>query len=127
MSICSAETPLKHYASYATQDFYDLTWAYLERAKEDHIVYVEPFFDPQTHTERGIAFSTALQGIYAALRDAETKLGIKGNIIICFLRHLGPEAAMQCLEQAGACQSTLTDLSLTQMLDVMGADLLNFK
>lgn len=85
------------------QDFYDLTWAYLEKAKANQVVYVELFFDPQSHTERGIAFSTVIHGIHSALQDADTKLGVSGNIIMCFLRHLGPEAAMACLEQASTC------------------------
>ena len=74
------------------QDFYDLTWAYLERAQANRIVHVELFFDPQTHTERGIDFAVALHGIHDALKDAETKLNISGKIIMCFLKHLGPDA-----------------------------------
>ena len=81
------------------QDFYDLAWAYLERAAHDHVIHVELFFDPQTHTERGIAFATAINGIHKALKHAQARLGISGLVIMCFLRHLGAEAALQCLEQ----------------------------
>lgn len=82
------------------QDFYDLTWAYIEKCKEDHVVHTEIFFDPQTHTERGVAFSTVIQGIDRALRDAKEKYGITSFIIMCFLRHLSEEAAFETLEQA---------------------------
>ncbi|KAK9796712.1 hypothetical protein WJX73_009792 [Symbiochloris irregularis] len=82
------------------QDFYDLTWAYLERAHAEGVVHVEPFFDPQTHTQRNVPFGTAVKGVHAALKDAEAKWGMTSGIIICFLRHLGPEAALECLEEA---------------------------
>ena len=81
-------------------DFYHLTWAYLQRAKADGVVHVEIFFDPQTHTERGIAFDTVLQGIWRALQDGENKLGISSRLILCLLRHLSADAAMQTLRQA---------------------------
>ncbi len=70
------------------QDFYDLTWSYLERCKVDNVIHTEIFFDPQTHTERGIAFETVIKGIHRALQDGETTLGITSQIIMCFLRHL---------------------------------------
>lgn len=82
------------------QDFYDLTWAYLLRAEADNVRHTEIFFDPQTHTERGIAFETALNGIHSALKDGETKLGITSEIILCFLRHLDEADAFTTLEQA---------------------------
>lgn len=82
------------------QDFYDLTWAYLERCKEDNVIHTEIFFDPQTHTERGVAFETVINGIYGALSDAEIKLGITSELIMCFLRHLSEEHAFETLEQA---------------------------
>ena len=82
------------------EDFYRLTWAYLERAKADGVVHVEIFFDPQTHTERGISFDTVLDGIGRALEDGERLLGISFRLILCFLRHLSAEAAMQTLELA---------------------------
>ena len=82
------------------QDFYDLTRAYLERAAEDNVRHVEIFFDPQTHTERGVAFDTVLNGIYRALDDAEADLSISFRIIMCFLRHLSADDAMATLEDA---------------------------
>jgi len=82
------------------QDFYDLTWAYLERAAEDNVRHVEIFFDPQTHTERNIGFETVIDGIYRALQDGESKLGITFELIMCFLRHLSATDAMTTLEQA---------------------------
>jgi adenosine deaminase len=81
-------------------DFHALTIAYLKRAHADGVVHVEIFFDPQTHTDRGIAFATALNGIRRALADGERDLGITHRLILCFLRHLSAEAAMQTLEQA---------------------------
>ena len=82
------------------QDFYDLTWEYLERCKEDHVVHTEIFFDPQTHTDRGIAFETVINGISRALDDGREKLGITSQIIMCFLRHLSEEEAFKTLEMA---------------------------
>ena len=82
------------------QDFYDLTWAYLERAHAAHVRHVEPFFDPQTHTDRGIPFETVLDGITGALADARRRFGISSQLILCFLRHLSADAAMRTLEQA---------------------------
>jgi adenosine deaminase len=82
------------------QDFYDLTWAYLERCKANNVMHVEIFFDPQGHTERGIAFETVLNGISRALDDGKKKFGITSKIIMCFLRHLSEEDAMKTLEQA---------------------------
>lgn len=82
------------------QDFYDLTWAYLERAAADNVRHVEIFFDPQTHTERGVSFDTVIAGIYRALEDGVSKLDITFELIMCFLRHLSAEEAMTTLEQA---------------------------
>src|SRR5690606_23641889 len=82
------------------EDFYDLTWAYLERCKEDYVRHTEIFFDPRTHADRGIPFEVSLNGIHAALKDGETKLGISSHIIMCFLRHLSEEEALKTLEQA---------------------------
>jgi adenosine deaminase len=82
------------------RDFYDLTWAYLERMHGENVRHVEPFFDPQTHTDRGIPFETVLDGIVRALADGERKLGISSRLIMCFLRHLPADAAMRTLEQA---------------------------
>ena len=82
------------------RDFYDLTWAYLERARADNVRHVEIFFDPQTHTERGIAFGTVIDGIGRALDDARDRLGITSGLIMCFLRHLDESAALRTLEEA---------------------------
>jgi adenosine deaminase len=82
------------------QDFYDMTLAYLRRAHADGVVHVEPFFDPQTHTDRGIDFGTVITGITMALRDGEAQLGITYRLIMCWLRHLSQEAAFETWEQA---------------------------
>ena len=82
------------------QDFYDLAWAYFEKCAEDNVVHTEMFFDPQTHTDRGIAFEVVLNGLQRACDDAKAKLGITSHLIMCFLRHLTEEAAFKTLEQA---------------------------
>ncbi|MCL9773889.1 adenosine deaminase [Vibrio methylphosphonaticus] len=82
------------------QDFYDLTWAYLQRCHADNVIHTEIFFDPQTHTERGIAFDTVINGIARALQDGQQKLAISSHIIMCFLRHLSEESAINTLTLA---------------------------
>lgn len=82
------------------QDFYDLTRAYLERVHGDNVRHVEIFFDPQTHTERGVAFDTVIDGIHRALADGEAELGISFRLIMCFLRHLDEAEATATLEAA---------------------------
>lgn len=82
------------------QDFYDLTWAYLQKCEEQNVVHTEPFFDPQTHTDRGIPFEMAMRGISDALADGRELLGISSGLILSFLRHLPEEAAFKTLEQA---------------------------
>ncbi|WED22882.1 adenosine deaminase [Vibrio sp. JC009] len=82
------------------QDFFDLTWAYLLRCQKDHVIHTEIFFDPQTHTDRGIAFETVVNGIDRALKQAQSELGISSQLIMCFLRHLSEDAAFETLEQA---------------------------
>ncbi len=82
------------------QDFYDLTWAYLDKVSSENVRHVEIFFDPQTHTDRGVAFATVIDGIHRALQDAQGKLGISSRLILCFLRHLSAEAAMTTLIDA---------------------------
>ena len=82
------------------QDFYDLTWAYLAKVHEQNVVHTEIFFDPQTHTDRGIPFDTVINGIYRALRDGKEKLGISYKLILSFLRHLDEASAFKTLEQA---------------------------
>ena len=80
------------------KDFYDMTWAYLEKIHLENVLHTEIFFDPQTHTERGISFDTAINGIYKALEDGKEKLGISFKIIMCFLRHLDEGSAFETLE-----------------------------
>ena len=82
------------------QDFYDMTWAYLQRCARDHVVHTEIFFDPQGHTGRGITFETVFEGIWSALQDGESQLGISSRVILCFLRHLDQDDAFSTLEQA---------------------------
>ncbi|MFK3823105.1 adenosine deaminase, partial [Pseudomonas yamanorum] len=83
-----------------SQDFYDLTWAYLLRCKAQNVIHTEPFFDPQTHTDRGVPFEVVLNGIAAALKDGEQQLGITSGLILSFLRHLSEEEAEKTLDQA---------------------------
>ena len=83
-----------------SQDFYDLTWAYLLRCKEQNVIHTEPFFDPQTHTDRGVPFEVVLNGIASALKDGEQQLGITSGLILSFLRHLSEEEAQKTLDQA---------------------------
>jgi adenosine deaminase len=82
------------------QDFFDLTWAYVLKCKEDNIVHTEIFFDPQTHTDRGIKFDIVINGIYRALKKAEKEFGLSFKIIMCFLRHLDEEEGFKILDQA---------------------------
>lgn len=82
------------------QDFYDLTWAYLKKCHQQNVIHVEPFYDPQTHTGRGVSFETVVNGISQALKDGEAQLGITSKLIMCFLRHLSEEAAFDTLTQA---------------------------
>lgn len=82
------------------QDFYDLTMEYLMRCHADNVVHTEIFFDPQTHTDRGVAFKTVINGIARALNDGENQYGITSHIILCFLRHLSEEAAFDILRLA---------------------------
>ncbi|WP_323886168.1 adenosine deaminase [Aeromonas veronii] len=82
------------------QDFFDLTWAYLERCAADKVVHVEIFFDPQTHTARGVSFATVLGGIERALQTGEREFGISWRLIMSFLRHLSEEEAFATLAEA---------------------------
>ena len=94
------------------QDFYDLAWAYFEKCAEDKVVHTEMFFDPQTHTERGVEFATVLNGLKRACTDAKDKLGISSQLIMCFLRHLSEEAAFKTLEQALAFKDDIIAVGL---------------
>ena len=82
------------------QDFYDLTWAYLEKARAQNVLHAEIFFDPQGHTVRGVPFETVIDGIWRAMTMAEPALGISSKLILCFLRHLDEADAMATLEAA---------------------------
>ncbi|AXH11983.1 adenosine deaminase [Halarcobacter bivalviorum] len=82
------------------EDFYALTWDYILKCKENNIIHAEIFFDPQTHTQRGIAFKTVISGIKEALVDAKKEFGISSEIIMCFLRHLSEKEAFETLEQS---------------------------
>ena len=82
------------------QDFYDLAWAYLERAKRQKVVHAEIFFDPQGHTARSVPMATVINGLARALADAEAKLGITSKLILCFLRHLDEDDALRTLDAA---------------------------
>ncbi len=82
------------------EDFFDLTWAYLLKCKKDNVVHTEIFFDPQTHTDRGIDFDVVINGIYKALSKAKNELNITSKIIMCFLRHLDEDSGFKVLGKA---------------------------
>ena len=82
------------------QDFYDLTWAYLTRAVSQGVRHAEIFFDPQTHTDRGVPFESVVTGIRRALHDGEARIRITSGLIMCFLRHLSADAATRTLHEA---------------------------
>lgn len=81
-------------------DFYDLTWSYVEKLKDQNVLHVEISFDPQAHILRGIPFKKVIKGISRALDDAKEKYNLSSKLIMCFLRHLSCESAMETLEQA---------------------------
>jgi adenosine deaminase len=81
-------------------DFYDLAMAYFRKARSQNVVYAETFFDPQAHTSRGVDFETVIGGFTRAQRDANEQLGLRSQLIMCFLRDLSAESAMETLEQA---------------------------
>lgn len=80
------------------QDFYDLAMAYFRVAHSQNIVYAEPFFDPQAHTSRGVPFANIVNGLHRAQVDAAAEFGLKTNLIMCFLRDMSAESAMETLE-----------------------------
>ena len=82
------------------EDFFDLTWAYLLKCKEDNVVHTEIFFDPQAHMSRGINFEVVINGINKALIKANKEFGLTSEIIMCFLRHLDEKSAFETLDQA---------------------------
>lgn len=94
------------------EDFYDLTWAYLEHAHAYGVLHAEIFFDPQTHQANGVSFRTVINGIVAALRDGFEKLGITSCLIMCFLRHLDESMALDLLEEALPYREHITAIGL---------------
>ena len=82
------------------QDFFDMAWAYFERAAADNVVHAEIFFDPQTHTDRGVPMASVIVGLAHACRRAHAEFGISASLILCLLRHLSEDAAFATLEQA---------------------------
>jgi len=94
------------------QDFYDLTWAYLHKVHAEGVVHVEIFFDPQTHTVRGVPFETVVNGISRALADGQKNLAISSRLILCFLRHLSEDEAQSTLAQALPYKGHITAVGL---------------
>jgi adenosine deaminase len=94
------------------QDFYDMTAAYLRRAARDNVRHAEIFFDPQTHTARGVALQTVVDGIWRACRDAQADGAIKASLILCFLRHLSEEEAIATLEEAAPLRDKFVGVGL---------------
>ncbi|RKF19703.1 adenosine deaminase [Alginatibacterium sediminis] len=94
------------------QDFYDLTWAYVLKCHAQNVRHIEPFFDPQTHLERGVSFETIINGIDRALIDAQSQFGMSSMLIMCFLRHLDQESAFTTLELAKSHLSKISGVGL---------------
>ena len=94
------------------QDFYDLTWTYLQKIHSQNVLHTEIFFDPQTHTSRGISFDKVISGIHRALEDGRKKLGISNRLILSFLRHLSEESAFQTLAEALPYKTWITAVGL---------------
>jgi adenosine deaminase len=94
------------------QDFYDLAFAYLQRAHADNVRHVEMFFDPQGHTSRGIAFATVINGLHRAIADGERQLGVRASLILCFLRHLDEADAEKTLDSALAFKDKIVGIGL---------------
>ena len=93
-------------------DFFDLTWAYLLKAAEQNVRHVELFFDPQSHTDRGIAFGTVISGISAAFDRARREMAITSKLIMCFLRHLSEDSALETLQQSLPFADQITAVGL---------------
>ncbi|MBG6075252.1 adenosine deaminase [Polaromonas sp. CG_9.11] len=94
------------------QDFYDMAMAYFARAAEDNVIHAELFFDPQTHTARGVSMQTVINGLHRACVDAQAELGVSASLILCFLRHLSEEEAFETLEQALPYRDKLIGIGL---------------
>lgn len=93
-------------------DFYDMTYAYMKRAHDDNVVHTEIFFDPQSHTPRGVPLEAVFGGIKRALNDAKKNFGISSEVIMCFLRHLSEEDALQTFEAAKPFRSEFIGVGL---------------
>ena len=93
-------------------DFYQLTWNYLRKAAEQNVRHAEIFFDPQTHTARGVEFEAVVQGIHRALVDGGTQLGVSSRLIMCFLRDRNPAEAMETLEAALRFKDRISGIGL---------------
>ncbi len=107
------------------RDFYDLTWAYLQKASAQNVRHTEIFFDPQAHTDRGVTFETVITGVRRALEDGERQLGISSKLIMCFLRHLTAEAAMETLHSSLPFREWIVAVGLDS--SEMGNPPVNFK
>lgn len=94
------------------QDFYDLTYAYIKRIHAQNVLHIEIFFDPQTHTDRGVAFATVIKGIQRALEDGQKNLGISFKLIMSYLRHLDEASAFQTLVMARPFKHLITAVGL---------------
>jgi adenosine deaminase len=94
------------------QDFFDMTWAYLERAHADHVVHTELFFDPQSHTVRGVDMGTVISGIHRACQQAAAQWGMSSALILCFLRHLSEDDAIATLLAAAPYRAHLVGVGL---------------
>jgi len=94
------------------KDFFDLTWAYILKCKEDNIVHTEIFFDPQSHLDRGISFDIVINGISKALDKANLEFGLTSKIIMCFLRHLDEESGFKVLDQALKYKNKIVGIGL---------------
>jgi adenosine deaminase len=82
------------------EDFHDMAWAYLLKAKDENVLHTELFFDPQTHTDRGVPFEVVIKGLDRACQRAKAELGVSATLIMCFLRHLSEEAALKTLDES---------------------------
>ena len=94
------------------QDFYDLTWSYLQKIHAQHVIHTEIFFDPQTHTSREVPFGHVISGIHRALNDGHKTLGISSKLIVSFLRHLSEDSAFETLEDALEYKTWITAVGL---------------
>jgi len=94
------------------EDFFDMAWAYFEKAAADNVVHAELFFDPQTHTERGVPIGTVIRGLHHACQRAHAEMGIRASLILCFLRHLSEDAAFATLEEALPYREHFTGVGL---------------